>query len=77
MSDESHDQAAITRRAALRKLGIGTVAFIAPAVMTVSAAEAKSRGFRSHKSGKRSPRTKGTKRSKSSDDYDYNAIKSE
>ncbi len=65
MSDKTHDQAAISRRVALKKLGLGTAAFVAPTVMTVSEAEAKR--YRGSKSGKRSSRSKSTR---SSDEYD-------
>lgn len=37
---------AISRRAALRKLGLGTAVFVAPMVVTVSDAEAKSKSSR-------------------------------
>ena len=48
MSDKTQKQAAISRRAALKKLGLGTAAFVAPTVMTVSEAEAKrKKGHRS------------------------------
>ncbi len=67
MSDKTHDQAAISRRVALKKLGLGTAAFVAPTVMTVSEAEAKR--YRGSKSGKRSSRSKSTRSSYTRSSY--------
>jgi hypothetical protein len=43
---------AISRRAALRKLGLGTAVFVAPMVVTVSEAEAKSKSSRKTRKSK-------------------------
>ena len=73
MSDKPEDRETLSRRAALKKLGIGTVAFVAPTVMTVSEAKADKRTTRS-RSRSKSRSSCSESRSKSrtkSDTYSY------